>query len=322
MISWSTANYPRIERYDVWDQQLRAAYCGYDLDKPFQLDFEAMSRSRDAEGLTVIDCVCDPFSATRPRSYVGRDSEEVFGIQLVLDGREEVCMDGQSILLTRGDLLLWDSARPIKFCVREKLHKFSVVTPLSRFRHWLPASWDRIPRKLENGSNAANLLSAHMQALFTYFLDDDTVNSDGLSEATLGLVVNAIGRTSQHSPGTLRAAQILGIKQYIDRNLAQPDLSPSTIAAANNISVRYLHWLFEPAGVTVSQYVIRQRLLRCRRELSSALMRNRTITEIAFSWGFQDATHFSRRFKLEFGLSARDFRRKACDVRPMERALS
>jgi AraC-like DNA-binding protein len=317
MIRWSTANYPRIERFDAWAQQLRSAYCGYDLHKPFQADFEAMTRSRDAEGLTVIDCVCDPFSATRPRSYVGRDSDEVFGIQLVLDGREEIGIDGQSIVLTRGDLLLWDSARPIEFCVREKLHKFSVVTPLSRFRYWLPASWDRIPRKLESGSNAAKLLSAHMHSLFTYFLEDDTANSDGLSEATLGLVVNAIGRTSCRSPDTLRAAQILGVKQYIARNLAQPDLSPSTIAAANHISVRYLHWLFEPTGITVSQYVIRQRLLRCRRELSSALMRNRTITEIAFSWGFQDVTHFSRRFKLEFGQSARDFRRKACEVRPM-----
>ena len=322
MASWSTANYPRVDRYDVWDQQLRSAYCGFALDRPFQPDFDAITRSRHADSLSVIDCVCGPFSATRARPHIGRDAREVFGIQLVLAGREELRIDGQSILLTQGDLLLWDSARPITICVREKLHKISVVTPLARFRQWLPTSWDRIPRKIESGSNAANLLSSHMRSLHSYFLDDDLGSGDALLEVSLGLVIDAIHRTSNQAPETLRGAQLARVRQYIDRNLDQSELSPSLIAGANHISVRYLHWLFEPSGVTVSQYVIQQRLLRCRRDLSIGMMRGRTITDIALSWGFRDATHFSRRFKQEFGQSAHDFRRQACAGQPMERALS
>ena len=41
-------------------------------------------------------------------------------------------------------------------------------------------------------------------------------------------------------------------------------------------------------------------------------MAHRTITDIAFSWGFQNSTHFSRRFKDEFGLSPHEFRNEAC----------
>jgi len=316
MASWSSANYPRVDRYDAWDAQLRSAYCGFALDRPFEPDFDAMTRARNADGLTVIDCVCGPFKASRARPHIARDGREVFGIQLVLAGREELCIDGESIVLTQGDLLLWDSTRPITLCVRETLHKLSVVTPLARFRHWLPTSWDRIPRRIPSGSNAANLLSAHMRSLHSYFLDDELGSGDALLEVSLGLVIDAIHRTSSQEPETLRGAQLARVKQFIDRNLDQSDLSPAMIAAANHISVRYLHWLFEPSGATVSQYVIQQRLQRCRRDLSIGMMRGRTITDIALSWGFRDATHFSRRFKQEFGQSAHDFRRQACQAPP------
>lgn len=311
MASWSTANYPRADRYDAWDAQLRSAYCGFSLDRPFEADFDAMTRARQADSLMVIDCVCGPFKASRARPDVGREGREVFGIQLVLAGREELNIDGESIVLKQGDLLLWDSARPITLCVREKLHKISVVTPLARFRHWLPATWDRIPRRIASGSNAANLLAAHMRSLHSYFLDDELGSGDALLEVSLGLVIDALHRTSYQAPESLRGAQLARVRRFIDRKLDWPDLSPSLIAAANHISVRYLHWLFEPTGVTVSQYVIQQRLQRCRRELSIGTMGGRTITDIALSWGFRDATHFSRRFKQEFGQSAHDFRRQA-----------
>jgi AraC-like DNA-binding protein len=57
--------------------------------------------------------------------------------------------------------------------------------------------------------------------------------------------------------------------------------------------------------------IIKQRLLRCRRELENPKMASRTITDIAFSRGSQNSTHFSRRFKAAFGLSPQDFRAEA-----------
>jgi AraC-like DNA-binding protein len=40
-------------------------------------------------------------------------------------------------------------------------------------------------------------------------------------------------------------------------------------------------------------------------------MRDRTITEIAFLWGFSDSAHFSHSFRKEFGTSPRAFRSRA-----------
>jgi len=35
------------------------------------------------------------------------------------------------------------------------------------------------------------------------------------------------------------------------------------------------------------------------------------VSEVAFSWGFNDATHFSRSFKEQFGLSPRDWKQQS-----------
>ncbi len=53
------------------------------------------------------------------------------------------------------------------------------------------------------------------------------------------------------------------------------------------------------------------RLERCRSALEDPLQAHRMIGEIAFSWGFSDHSHFTRRFRAEFGMTPGDCRRAA-----------
>ena len=41
------------------------------------------------------------------------------------------------------------------------------------------------------------------------------------------------------------------------------------------------------------------------------------MSDIAFSWGFNDAAHFSRSFKEQYGMSPREFRQQALAMRPV-----
>jgi len=45
-----------------------------------------------------------------------------------------------------------------------------------------------------------------------------------------------------------------------------------------------------------------------RADLCDPALRHRTISDLAFSWGFVDASHFSRAFKARFGCTAREVR--------------
>jgi len=48
----------------------------------------------------------------------------------------------------------------------------------------------------------------------------------------------------------LRAARLEAAKRHIDQHLAEPGLTPTGTAAALGISVRHLHLLFEPTGIS------------------------------------------------------------------------
>ena len=62
------------------------------------------------------------------------------------------------------------------------------------------------------------------------------------------------------------------VRRYIEANLADPLLSPASIAAAHFISTRHLHNVFHEAGTTVAQWIRTRRLEGCRRELRDPLL--------------------------------------------------
>ena len=97
---------------------------------------------------------------------------------------------------------------------------------------------------------------------------------------------------------------------YILRNLENPCLSVATIAQAVGVGSRRLQRAFVEAGESPSQFILTQRLDRAARELTATGRQSRqSITEVAFSVGFSDASHFSRAFSRRFGMPPRMYRR-------------
>lgn len=91
------------------------------------------------------------------------------------------------------------------------------------------------------------------------------------------------------------------MQEHARANLSDPDLTPSSAARAQGLSVRYLHQLFRDAGTTFGSWLREQRLLQCHDAVADPYQRARSISDIAFTGGFNDAAHFSRVFSQRFG---------------------
>lgn len=104
------------------------------------------------------------------------------------------------------------------------------------------------------------------------------------------------------------------ICQLIDANLADPQLSLNMVADEHKVSHRYIQKLFESRGISFVNYVRIRRLDRCRCELGHPEYRHLSVSEICFRWGFNDAGHFSRVFRSEFGTTPRDYRRQQSQI--------
>jgi AraC-like DNA-binding protein len=132
--------------------------------------------------------------------------------------------------------------------------------------------------------------------------------ADELGEAVLrnlcGLVALACGafdEATDQGRDSPRSAQLAAARRHVDLHLADPGLTPANAAAALGISPRQLHRLFEPTGSTFARYVLRQRLLQCRDTIAGVTGTGRSVTDIAFGWGFNSMATFYRAFVSEFG---------------------
>jgi acetamidase/formamidase/AraC-like DNA-binding protein len=115
--------------------------------------------------------------------------------------------------------------------------------------------------------------------------------------------VEALGNTTQ--PALLRR-----LYDAIERKLGDPDVTPARVAQMEGISERYLQKLFESTGDNFTHYLRERRLQRCWTDLASPAQAHRSVSDIAFGYGFSDAAHFSRSFRDRFGLSPTAFRQQ------------
>jgi AraC-like DNA-binding protein len=105
----------------------------------------------------------------------------------------------------------------------------------------------------------------------------------------------------QRSPPSPAETLRQRVKAYIRLHLRDPDLAIDRIAAALSCSKRYLHMCFADEGLSITEFIWTERLEQCRRDLEKDTPPARTITEVAFSWGFNSSSHFSRLYKKRFG---------------------
>jgi AraC-like DNA-binding protein len=125
------------------------------------------------------------------------------------------------------------------------------------------------------------------------------------------LAVSAAARGDQEQRAVLAQTLLTRVQAYIRQHLTEPGLTPDRIAAAHNISERYLYRLFATSGTSLEQWIIESRLAGARTQLASPAGNRRSITAVAHGWGFTSAAHFSRRFRAAYGASPRQWQQLA-----------
>jgi AraC-like DNA-binding protein len=133
------------------------------------------------------------------------------------------------------------------------------------------------------------------------------VDQARLGTALLDLLTAAFAG-SNGAPESQQAALWHQLIAYIEAHLADPDLTPGTLAAAHHVSVRYLHRLFETGGETVAGRIRRRRLERCRHDLLDPALRDRPVAAIGARWGLRNPAHLTRLFREAHGLPPAAYR--------------
>jgi AraC-like DNA-binding protein len=106
----------------------------------------------------------------------------------------------------------------------------------------------------------------------------------------------------------MQAARLHAVKQDIDRNLAQQDLSIAALAARHRCTARSIQRMFEQEGITFTEYLLAQRLALAYRLLSNPRRGTEKISAVALDCGFGDVSYFNRAFRRRYDAAPSDVR--------------
>lgn len=305
---WSTDQTSRSDATDAWQAALSQNYGQWQVSQAVEDGFSASIRNRDFNGVRLVECVCDPCTGRRLPQLINRDSAPYIGVQITKAGRERFHIAGEDISLGAGDLVIWTSSQPTEFTVMERLHKVSLVLPWAEIQERLPRGTGFAGTVIDSRVGIGAVLYSHVDSLARQ-LDVFTENDHAaVRRATLELLTAAVSHRVEAPQRGLAVRYLKQLQDYILVNLQDDKLTPTSIAAANNMSPRYVHMLFAQIGVSVSSWIRTQRLERCREDLRNRTYRDSSVSDIAYAWGFTDPSHFTRVFKQQYGVSPRDYR--------------
>jgi AraC-like DNA-binding protein len=219
--------------------------------------------------------------------------------------------DRSEILLAQGDLMLCDPARPYTIRFDNPNRMLVLRIPSERLAERVADPEALCGRRLAGDGLAGALLTSFIRTLWVNAAEAGDVMGEALQDAALSLLAAAALEGQGQAPASRGAQPDLGararIKRFIDENLCDPDLSVGRVADKLGVSPRYVQMVFAGIATTPLAYIRRKRLERAARALrEDGVACN--ITELSFSLGFNDLSHFSRAFKAQYGVGPREFR--------------
>jgi AraC-like DNA-binding protein len=307
----STEGVARGEREAFWRQALSETFVPMRVGEIAEDRFGGVIRADWVGRLMVAQVASTAQDVQRTSREIGRTDAEYLQLGLVYRGAARVTQDGREVVLHPGDYTIHETTRPFRWTFGADwdvgvftLPRASV--PLSQAQSRLLTA-----RRLDGRTGITGVVSRFLQDLARHADDLSGTQSERVLADLTDLVLTLLGERADDSQAVRSSVQrtlMVRVKDYIQGRLADPTLGPAEIAAAVNISTRYLHMLFAAEHRSVSQHVRGLRLERCRRDLLDPRLADRSVASIAFGWGFGDLSGFNRAFKATFGATPREVR--------------
>ena len=245
---------------------------------------------------------------------------------VVVKGRGVQHIEGTAYPVTAGDIFLLQGRQKHAFSRRENMVLFNVMYDAERLK--LPEDeLRRIP-----GYNALFLLEpsyrhrhnftsrlhlertrlAHAESMLHAMIDESTNRSIGYEASLFGYLVelmiflsreySRIGTTNGRA--LLRVGELIGL---LEREYARSWRLADLAAAAHMSESSLLATFKEATGQSPIDYLIHLRIQHAAEQLYHGA---RSISEVAYSVGFEDSNYFSRQFRKTMQTSPREYRRR------------
>jgi len=308
---YSTADVPAGRRANYWNEVYASRFAQVTFAPVNRENFEAELRTGTMGPLGLARVSYQAAEVERTRSHIDRTRQRLFSFVLHLRGRGVFTHYGHNTVLDEGDFVLSDNAEPHHLKLQGPADVIILQSPPDVLKTYLPSPERLCGLRLPAQEGFTSTAAAMMRSLVGQL---DRGFSPRFNQMVVRnvLEVMATSYAMAFDEGvadcSAAGARRMQARSFIEAHLREPDLTPAAVARALAVSPRYLRMLFAADRETVSAYILRRRLEECARQLASSLRRGQTITEIAFTGGFNATPHFARAFRRQYGMAPRQYR--------------
>ena len=233
-----------------------------------------------------------------------KQAERYVQIILQLKGITYFERDAHSVALTPRQWMIVDDGKPCAGAVSDGTEALIVMVPRTKLARNNDVLDDATMRPFPGDFGIGKLVWQFIHSLYDEVCHLEPRSEPGVVD-TMSHFVRLAMEEFSGAPCASTLTQVLRdrIKAHVMMHLRDSALDLDHIAARLHCSKRYLHKAFELEGVSLWDYIWHLRLDRCRDELCDPNGRGKSITDVAFSWGFSNSAHFSTAFKERFGIS-------------------
>lgn len=298
--------------FDEWRSLVSDSFVPLETEPQRRGGFTGRISARDYDAVVMSHIAADPHAVLRTPELIGRGDRDYYKVSLQLSGHGLLIQDGREVALAPGTLAIYDTSRPYTLSFDADFSSYVMMFPQARVT--LPA--DTVAQLTATPIGADHDLGEVVTGVIARAGTMLPTLTRSVGVRLAGNVVDLLTTVMADELDTgaeaadERSRLWAEVIAHIDAHLADPQLSPGSIAAAHFMSVRALHQLFE-GGQSVAGEIRRRRIERCRTDLADPLLAHVPVAAIGARWGLSDPAHFSRLFRRVVGEPPALYRRTA-----------
>lgn len=255
----------------------------------------------------------------RSWKHIRSDNTKLFVLWFPLEGSLNMVHNGNREVLENSDFTMTSSSLPHRGTVElnhaAQYRSLMVTVPFSYVTDILPNAQGLSGRKFSIDNITLRMSRNILQTLSDNPESFDEESAQRFISSALYSIFNSIRSDHDDANGALsikdsRAKEVLS---FIDRHLAESNLTAKRIGEGCSISSRYVHSLLRQRGTSLKDYVWRNRYDQARARIADPRYSHETIGSIAMDLGFRSNAHFSTGFRKLFGKSPSEVRLRALE---------
>jgi AraC-like DNA-binding protein len=304
---FSTENFAPDKRYAAWRDAICDVYVNVEVQATDPDRYRGFIKETKFGDVVLTDILVSQQTIRRQKQHLARLDKDCYYIQLSHFGKTDVVQHGNVVTSTPACGAIFCATETYELQCRGDVRSFYLELPRAAFSQRFAAGKAPLVAALNTTRGLGRIATEFCATLAAESPHLAAHRRAGIGDSLMDLLAQALQAATEDEPledSTIKAARLRTIQNWIMAHLGESDLTLERIAAANGVSLRYLHLLFRTGESTASEWIQNARLQRAHDRLARG--EGRSITDVAYDVGFNSSSHFSTQFRRRYGVSPRE----------------